>query len=270
MGDTGVSQGSGAPVAAAGGGGGTARGPPLAAGPGTVPMLDINRHNCNDTVRAWNDLSPEQRALKRKRGRYYHCLVSGITWNVDKDLYFLTLTSRKRDKNLGKDWHHLVTWIRQNYDEFEFCKLETTEGNGVLHVVFCGSRLDVKPLRQYWKNLRDSPQLRIEKISKKHSSKLKIYLLNQYLKNQNGFQRFSYSKGWLFPRYRSTWKNLVQGLGYHLALASWTTSLEAHEIPRSVPVPRQKHKSVTPAMRYERNIRRLKPEWCDEPVVSQE
>lgn len=207
---------------------GTADGSPLAsvASPGSSPMLDIDSTYLKVNVKSFNSLTPQEKRLKRKKGRYYHCLLSGLEWNKNEPLYFLTLTSREKG-DLGKHWNNLVVLIRQNHDKFEYCKLETSEGNGVLHVVFTGSRLDVSWLRRYWKKIHNSPQLRIDPISQ-GTDNLRKYLLRQYLASQDAFVRFSCSKNWIYPGYRDDFLFLIRKIGYWPAIAVWDQSIELH------------------------------------------
>ena len=194
-------------------------------------MLDINVHNSRNDRDKWNSLTDAEKRLKRKKGRYYHALISGLTWHQADDCYFLTLTSKYRDNTLEKHWELLVKTLRWEFGAFEYVKLETNEGNGVLHVVYAGSRLDVKRLRAVWKKLHSSPQLRVDQIQRGDNERLKVYLLRQYLSSQDAYVRFSCSRNWVFPGFRTSWMQLVKKVGYNAAKALWGAFMETHEFP---------------------------------------
>lgn len=266
--------GSGSPLApspeCAGGGGGGAT---PAAGRACEPvpgvghdrpgpsMLDNNSTYQEVKKKAWNDLTPFQKRLKAKRGRYYHCLASGMRWHKNDEQYFLTLTSSPDSQSLYKSFNHFVKLVRmatpnslvkgdymsrndalkwfQKGDldkclRFEYCKLQTSEGCGVLHIVFAGSRIPIKFIRAIWSHIHDAKQIVIKHIQKEDADgnkRLKNYLMKQYLYGQDGFIRYSCSDDWIYPGYRGDWVYMYKLMGYREARVRWDACMELHRKP---------------------------------------
>jgi hypothetical protein len=71
-------------------------------------MLDKNIHNRTEKEITPKLETPAERKLKRKKGRYYHCLKSGMKWHSDSEQYFLTFTSSPQSpRDLPKSFHRL-------------------------------------------------------------------------------------------------------------------------------------------------------------------
>ena len=97
--------------------------------------------------------------------------------NKNKYLCFLTLTTRydrlfnviygisgvpkKSLKRLTDNFQKLVRMIRRKYGKFDYIRVRTQEGGGVLHILFKGCYLDVDWLRKKWKKLHSATQLYI-------------------------------------------------------------------------------------------------------------
>lgn len=254
-------------------GGRPASGNGAASGPVTDTILDILYTQLQPTTGnrgeiTYHGLTDYEKKVKRKRGRYYHALVSGLEWNKKKDLRFLTLTSPVGAQPIQISWHgflavmHKTTvgtllaggyltkyQIENFYDgrklsdplDFEYLALVTSEGNGVLHIVTAGDFLPVSFLREHWNRIhggsagyKGNVQLKIERIhygSESYHKLTKYLSIGQYLKNQDKFVRFSASKGWLFPRYRTLWRGLIKQRGFSLALLQWQYMMAEHILP---------------------------------------
>jgi len=191
-------------------------------------MLDNDIHKSVNNKKDWNLLTDYDKRLIRKKGRYKHALISGLIWNKNENMYFLTLTSADREHNIQKDWNYLLRMIRNDYGKIEFCKLETSEGNGVIHAVIVSPRLDVKWLRTIWDKRHNARQLRIDPV-KKDNAKLVSYLLTQYLDKQTCYIRHNTSKNWIYPGYRDDFIYLVKKLGFNDAVALWDESMLLHQ-----------------------------------------
>jgi hypothetical protein len=174
----------------------------------TPNMLDNNIHKCGNNLKDWNSLTVAEKRLKRKKGRYYHALMSGLLWNRYEEMYFLTLTSADKVHPLERDWHYLTRMIQDRYGKIEYCKLQTSEGNGVLHIVMVSPRIDVTWLREKWDKRHNARQLRIDPVE--GSERLVQYLLGQYLNGQDGYIRHDVSQGWIYPGYRKDFLYLVK------------------------------------------------------------
>ncbi|MCP4612685.1 MAG: hypothetical protein GY845_28650 [Planctomycetes bacterium] len=165
-------------------------------------------------------------------------LKAGFVRHKGEEVRFLTLTSPKAEEqvgDLGKAWNKFATQIgrvtiRQlikdgyikprtynrffkdrNLDEslkLEYCKVETREGNGVLHIICVGDYLPVKWLRDMWKKYRGAVQMKI-KLAKNpvyDANRLAVYCVNQYVAGQDMFVRSSCSKNWCFPGFVESWE----------------------------------------------------------------
>lgn len=234
---------------------------PEGGGDRACSMLDNNTTYQQEPVQGFNSLTHTQKKLKIKKGRYYHCLVSGMKWHKKDQQYFLTLTSAPGSPGLYKSFNHLVTLVRMatpntlvkgdymsrkealkwfqkdDLDKcltFEYCKLQTSEGCGVLHIVFAGSRLPIKFIRAVWSKIHDARQIvikHVEKDDEDDNKRLKNYLMKQYLYGQDGFIRYSCSGGWIYPGYRDDWVKMVKLMGYWEARKRWEACMELHRKP---------------------------------------
>jgi hypothetical protein len=167
-----------------------------------------------------------------------------MKWHADEDQYFLTLTSSpKSSRDLYSSFHRLrieMSRITPNrlvkrgymsrgealkwYPEedwgvplkFEYVKQHTSEGYGVLHIIFAGDHWPVTYLRDRWVKIHHAPQLVIRHIPAndgEERDKVVSYQIKQYLYKQNAYIRYSCSRRWLFPRYRAVWLDMVKTYG---------------------------------------------------------
>lgn len=246
---------------------GTARRPIVCAegAPGAEPpavsMLDRYRHNSRSDGESWDSLSLQEKLMKKKKGRLFHCLKSGMLWHSDHEQYFLTLTSSPDSPKIPESFNHIRTNMRSVTPEylvkkgymtqekasrwyskdrwrsplmFEYLNQRTLEGHGVLHIVFAGDHWPISFLRSQWSRIHKARQIRILHIKKEDlegKEKMVRYQMQQYLHEQPGFIRFSHSKGWLFPGYRKVWLNMVKTLGYSDAIIKWNDMLRLKRMP---------------------------------------
>lgn len=228
-------------------------------------MLDDNYTYCKTFDRKeapnWNELTPAARRIKAKKGRYYHCLCSGMLWHRKDHQYFLTLTTSAESEKKVTDafrhfqmviryttpdllvkgdymtrcealkWYPLNTW--EQPIKFDYCRLHTSEGLGVLHIVFAGTRLPISYIRSVWTRIHNAPQIVIRHIERDDDAvrKLKNYLMKQYLYGQDGFVRYSCSGDWIYPSYRRDWESLKNKYDYHTARTIWDQAMYLHQAP---------------------------------------
>jgi hypothetical protein len=224
-------------------------------------MLDDNYTYLKENCHLWHEMSAAQRRMKVKKGRYYHCLCSGMLWHRKEHQYFLTLTTSRESSKKVTDafnhfrtvlgyttpdhlvkgehisrsealrWYPLPTWDKPI--DFEYCRLHTSEGLGVLHIVFAGTRLPISFIRAVWVRIHDAPQIVIRHIEKDDNSlrKLKNYLMKQYLYGQDGYVRYSCSEHWIYPGYRRDWERLKNKYDYHTARMIWDQAMYLHQAP---------------------------------------
>lgn len=104
-------------------------------------------------------------------------------------LRFMTLTTSNKgcDNNLKIDFNILVKRIRRRYGTFEYVRVRTDEGNGVLHIIFRGCYIPQKWLSEQWDDIHCSWNVDIRDTQRYHCS----YVVNQYLCGQSSFVRYS-------------------------------------------------------------------------------
>lgn len=250
--------------------------------PPAVSMLDNNIHNrTNDNISP-NLETPAQRKSIRKKGRFFHCLKSGMKWHADDEQYFLTLTSSPQSpSDLYKSFHRLnvemsrVTpsiivkkgylkpyeakkWYKkERWEEplkFEYIKQHTSEGFGVLHIVFAGDHWPITFFRDRWVKIHKAPQMVIKHIPKNDEDEQKkviSYQMKQYLYNHDAYIRFSCSRHWLFPGYRKIWLGMVNYLGFQEAIKKWNDML----LLKKMPGQRNFHNEVVETMTEKKKAR---------------
>lgn len=174
----------------------------------------------------------------KKQKRAFHCGLSGLKrcQYKNKVAFFLTLTSSPKTNHidLRRDWDILVKRIRQQLKfKFEYIKVETFEGYGVIHALYHSAFEGWKYADIHaWfsKNWTEIHQANIvwntvvDNKSKFSMKKCASYLC-QYMSNQKGFYRRSTSQHWLFPAYRKQFLGLIQKHGFRVALLAWENLL---------------------------------------------
>jgi len=169
----------------------------------------------------------------RKQKRCFQRIKTGmkVAEIEHSSLRFLTLTTKKNEntRNLNDDFQVLrkriirmtplklasLGWIdladiHRFYPSkkigssliFEYCKVETSEGGGVLHVIFKGDFIPQKWISENWSEIRCGSwnvDIRICKAS--HGA----YVVNQYMSGQSAFERFSWSFGWVYRGFVHDW-----------------------------------------------------------------
>jgi len=166
----------------------------------------------------WRVSTPEDR-LRAKIGRVFSCALSGLRRAEfrTKDCYFLTLTSCKGATDIGKHWDLLVKRVRREMRyPFQYMKVETEEGNGVIHAIFHSAfeGCSYDAIHAYfsclWQELHNSPIVWCSKVS--NSRKVAGYMC-QYVSGQSKLIRSSCSVNWIFPKYREKFLNLIKKMG---------------------------------------------------------
>jgi len=169
--------------------------------------------------------------LSRKAKRGYGRIMSGLNRALangykilrrpteyfkdrEKHIYFLTLTTKYDktglfvDKRLvARSFQKLVKRIRRKYSKFEYIRIRTVEGGGVLHVLFFGCYLDINWVREAWKELHfDSRQIKVIPCYG-FLSRIARYLV-KYMVQQD--THLSFSDGWL-------WKGFCRDMKVHFS-----------------------------------------------------
>lgn len=167
----------------------------------------------------------------KKQRRAYHCAISGLKRcrALGYKAFFLTLTSSPKTNHpdLRKDWDILVKRIRKLFPKFQYVKVETFEGYGVIHALYhhafegwSYSAIHVW-LSRAWSDIHQAPIVWNSVVGEKYSIKKVSGYLCQYMSGQRGFFRRSTSLNWIFAGYRKKWKYLIEKYGFRKALFAW-------------------------------------------------
>jgi len=175
----------------------------------------------------------------RQQKRAYQRILSGFLRNRGKYVRFLTLTSIPgMEVDLSSAFYAFKMRVRRltvfklvkggyldnNFSKFryfypgqklidpltfEYVRVRSAEGaGGVLHVVFVGSFLPKRWVRDTWKELTGGAfEIDIQQVKLYKSRGLARYLVSQYLANQVQFY-LSWSWGWVFKGFCKEWERL--------------------------------------------------------------
>jgi hypothetical protein len=179
--------------------------------------------------------------FSRKQKRAFHCIKTGIdiARRFNQRIRFLTLsTSRIQMDNtdysklkLNDSFRRLKQIIRRTkvidlvmlgyiandglrkyYPNkklgdsliFDYFRVRTNEGNGVLHILFKGDYIPYNYLVDIWNDVHNSWNIDIKEVKVNRESALKTscYVVTQYLSNQDSsYQRSSKSWKWAIRDY---------------------------------------------------------------------
>jgi len=245
-------------------GGVDASGPADPPGPGTPsPLLVYNAITAPRPLKAPIDETSDYKFLNpkiRQGKRLFSALQSGLYWNHDRAIRFMTLTSSNESPaDTMESFHRLVTTMRKTtlarlieghyvakekvnryykgkpVDEplmIEYMAVLTAEGNGVIHALVVGDYIPQKWLSDTWKAIHKAwnVDIRAPRGDNGHQ-RIARYILAQYVKGQSAIKRINCSQNWVYPGWRSDLKRLVRDKkrdlnndqdGYAAALATWT------------------------------------------------
>jgi hypothetical protein len=165
----------------------------------------------------------------------------------------LTSANHSKAEDLRKNFRRLrrrVENVFKFYDIEDFV-IETTEGNGVLHMIWAWKPkngfkqrtfyIPHKWLKKEWEKIHGAYRVYIKQYDKSSSrtrNRVSGYLVSQYMAKQPGFVRYSYSwrrslgfplvQYWLM--FKDYWLNYV-GVDYKEMLAMWEYFLQGKRLP---------------------------------------
>jgi len=93
---------------------------------------------------------------------------------------------------------------------FDYFKVVTNEGNGVIHILYDGQYLPYNYLVDNWNDIHNSWEINIQLVDnlKKDDLKTTNYLVSQYVSNQYcTYTRYSMSKNWYSSFDREVYNN---------------------------------------------------------------
>ena len=182
----------------------------------------------------------------RQQKRCYQRILTFLHYNEVKGrrMAFVTLTSSPESdvELIMEHFQSLRKRLRRRNIEFEYFNVKTSEGYGVLHLLFAFTSrrgyISQKWLSNTWKQIHKAKIVFIEKYRYKTAKRLSRYFVGQYVSGQSGFERYSWSrkelsgfvKCWHFlkRRYRGrglyrVWHRFLAGqiLYYHAFMVIW-------------------------------------------------
>jgi len=137
--------------------------------------------------------------VARAHAGIFKWLMLGVT------LRFLTLTSAPGAdySRLNRHFEVLVKRIKRSFGcQFEYIKIKTREGNGVLHVIYAGPYIPQPWLSRNWEEIHGAKVVHIRKMY--FGKGLRNYL-GSYLQDQG---RLSYSRGWFKSGWASAYRRI--------------------------------------------------------------
>jgi len=115
---------------------------------------------------------------------------------------------------------------------FDYFKVETNEGNGVLHIVYKGEYLPYDYLVDNWQDIHNSWDVNIKLIdnSKKDLKKASTYIVSQYISHQDSsYVRSSQSWGWVYRGFKRDWRSLCSW--YYKWCSDWPDTGKHTRLP---------------------------------------
>lgn len=143
-----------------------------------------------------------------KQKRCYHRMLSGANCaQRGQRLRFITLTSAPGMHEMHQHFRMLVKRIRRKYGSFEYIRVSTSEGNGVMHILYKGGFIPHNWLCRTWADIHNSPITDIREV--RFNRGLGRYIVSQYLSAQrSAFQRYCWSWSWVYPGFVKNWKRI--------------------------------------------------------------
>lgn len=124
-------------------------------------------------------------------------------------------------------------WQKSRF-KFTYFKAKTSEGGGVLHIVFRKHRdvpmMPYKWLVNQWNRIWSSTNVSISEITITDCKSLALYLVGQYFSKQPVL-RISYSREWIGQDVKERFVNLCETYGFKRAVELWSKNCRAGKIP---------------------------------------
>lgn len=124
---------------------------------------------------------------------------------------------------------------RQCRFAFQYFKVRTAEGGGVLHIMFRKDyntpKIDKNWIHKNWANIwHGSWNTSIYQIPYSDSKKTSAYIIRGYVQNQPVL-RMSYGQQWVYPGFRKSLIHLIEVYGFKRALEIWKQKMKYHILP---------------------------------------
>lgn len=150
------------------------------------------------------------RQRKRKRGRLYNRILSGVQLAHYKKQHIrvITLTSSTESEVsfINRHCEVLIKRIRRKFGKFEYCKILTPEGQGgVIHLLYRGSYIPHSWLSEQWSDIHCAPNVLIQFL-RGNANRVAGYFMG-YLGHHSEF-RLGYSRNWIFSGFVREWTRI--------------------------------------------------------------
>lgn len=160
--------------------------------------------------------------------------MSGLYFAKSKnsDVRFITLTTSKQgaSHSLYRDFRVLKYRIKRRFGLFEYLKVNTNEGYGVIHLVYKGAYIPQKWLSHAWQDIHQSPVVDI-RFMRGGTNGLGSYVVSQYLSDQRtSFIRYSWSWGWVYCGFVKYWKKITKEYFFKDVMGIWHKHLSGQII----------------------------------------
>jgi hypothetical protein len=140
-------------------------------------------------------------------------------------------------RRLSRDFQVLRKRIEHRFRKrLEYWKINTNEGNGVMHIVFKGLFIPQAWLSDAWRSIHGAKIVDIRALKNSSSKKLANYLVGNYLCKQS-FERMSWSWNWVYRGFCSTWKRIYSSWYRSNPLAclkAWDLHVSIYSVPLPV------------------------------------
>lgn len=173
-----------------------------------------------------------------KQKRSYQRCLSGIkrAQNAGSRIRLITLTSALGadtspwgGRILSKRWQVLRKRIQKQYGRLEYFRIRTSEGNGVLHIVYKGPYIPHAFIKRNWKDIHGASIVFIQALKGK-STRISGYLASHYMGSHTGFTRQSWSWGWCFRGFVKVWyKVRARASDLSSAIVEWNVLLRTRD-----------------------------------------
>jgi len=128
-----------------------------------------------------------------------------------------------------KHYYNPDSWFK-NFG-FEYFKVETNEGNGVLHVLYRGSWLPYNFISDNWNDIHLSWDVNLRSVDLADPRSASLYVVSQYVGYQGcSYVRASYSFNWVFRGFKSAWFSLKHRFYYNPFLNKYFLNHECVDI----------------------------------------
>jgi len=139
----------------------------------------------------------------------------------------LTLTSSLISDygKISSNFNAFTKRVRRKFGKFEYFRLFTNEGNGVLHILYRGSYIPHKWVKRAWNELHSAYIVHLREV-RRGPKGIAGYIVGRYLSKHNvSWMRSSSSWGWCFKGFVGYFKECLYRNGFHEGLYIWDLSL---------------------------------------------